>query len=353
MGAAAGDDARGAGAGAGVADGDACWRRARCCTSIRTGTSWSRAATEAVLAVTPRSREEALRVAFEVGNRHFTLAVDGERLLVPDDPAMEQLLAAAGRWRSSGRGRCSCRWARGIVMTDAALLALLQFADGLFPAGGFAHSFGLETYVQEGGVRDRARAGGVRRRAPRGLGRAGRRGGGGGGRAPGRRRRTSARWVALDARLDAMKACRSSARRAARWAGRRCAWPPPSATTPCSPSSARAVDDGLAPGHHAAVFGAALGRARRRAGGGGGRVSVLDGGAAGGRRAAADRPRTARRPARAGRDAAADRAAGGGRGDGAASTTCGASTRARDRRHPSRRARRAAVPLVSRRSRAR
>ena len=50
------------------------------------------AASEPVLAVTPRSHEEALRVAFEVGNRHFTLAVDGERLLVPDDPAMEQLL---------------------------------------------------------------------------------------------------------------------------------------------------------------------------------------------------------------------------------------------------------------------
>src|SRR6266540_5433146 len=58
-------------------------------------------------------------------------------------------------WRSSGRGRCSCRWARGIGMTEA-WLAVLQFADGLFPAGGFAHSFGLETYAQEGGVRDRA-----------------------------------------------------------------------------------------------------------------------------------------------------------------------------------------------------
>jgi urease accessory protein len=50
------------------------------------------AAPEPVLAVTPRSQQEALRVAFEVGNRHFTLAIDGERLLVPDDPAMEQLL---------------------------------------------------------------------------------------------------------------------------------------------------------------------------------------------------------------------------------------------------------------------
>jgi urease accessory protein len=50
------------------------------------------AAPEPVLAVTPRSREEAIRIAFEVGNRHFTLALDGERLLIPDDPAMEQLL---------------------------------------------------------------------------------------------------------------------------------------------------------------------------------------------------------------------------------------------------------------------
>ena len=50
------------------------------------------AAPEPVLAVVPRSRVEALRVAFEVGNRHFTLALDGERLLVPDDTAMEQLL---------------------------------------------------------------------------------------------------------------------------------------------------------------------------------------------------------------------------------------------------------------------
>jgi len=41
-------------------------------------------------------------------------------------------------------------------MTTEGLLALLQLADGLFPAGGFAHSFGLETYVQTGVVRDRA-----------------------------------------------------------------------------------------------------------------------------------------------------------------------------------------------------
>jgi urease accessory protein len=54
------------------------------------------AAPEPVLAVAPRSPEEALRVAFEVGNRHFTLALDGERLLVPDDPAMSQLLTRLG-----------------------------------------------------------------------------------------------------------------------------------------------------------------------------------------------------------------------------------------------------------------
>lgn len=54
------------------------------------------AAEEPVLAVTPRSRDEAIRVAFEVGNRHFSIAIDGARLLVPDDSAMEQLLARLG-----------------------------------------------------------------------------------------------------------------------------------------------------------------------------------------------------------------------------------------------------------------
>lgn len=54
------------------------------------------AAEEPVIAVTPRSREEAIRVAFEVGNRHFTLALDDTRLLVPDDTAMEQLVTRLG-----------------------------------------------------------------------------------------------------------------------------------------------------------------------------------------------------------------------------------------------------------------
>jgi urease accessory protein len=54
------------------------------------------AAPEPVLSVAPRSREEALRVAFEVGNRHFPLALDGDRLLVSDDQAMTQLLTRLG-----------------------------------------------------------------------------------------------------------------------------------------------------------------------------------------------------------------------------------------------------------------
>ncbi|MGB6199883.1 MAG: urease accessory protein UreF [Candidatus Acidiferrales bacterium] len=46
--------------------------------------------------------------------------------------------------------------ATSISMDTDALLSLLQFADGLFPAGGYAHSFGLETYVQSGAVSDAA-----------------------------------------------------------------------------------------------------------------------------------------------------------------------------------------------------
>jgi urease accessory protein len=40
-------------------------------------------------------------------------------------------------------------------MDSARLLSVLQFADSAFPAGGYAHSFGLEAYVQGGIVRDR------------------------------------------------------------------------------------------------------------------------------------------------------------------------------------------------------
>ena len=54
---------------------------------------------EAVLACFPSSHSEALRIAFDVGNRHFTLAVEAGALVVPDDPAMSQLLSRLGvRW---------------------------------------------------------------------------------------------------------------------------------------------------------------------------------------------------------------------------------------------------------------
>ena len=54
------------------------------------------AAPERLLAVRVSSFAESARIAFEVGNRHFTLAVHGDRLLVPDDPAMIQLFERLG-----------------------------------------------------------------------------------------------------------------------------------------------------------------------------------------------------------------------------------------------------------------
>jgi urease accessory protein UreE len=50
------------------------------------------AASEALLAVNPRSPREGIRVAVEVGRLHAALALAGGRLLVPDEPAMERLL---------------------------------------------------------------------------------------------------------------------------------------------------------------------------------------------------------------------------------------------------------------------
>jgi urease accessory protein UreE len=54
------------------------------------------AADEPLLAIHVADREEAIRIAFEVGNLHFPLAVAGETLLVPDDSAMVQLLDRMG-----------------------------------------------------------------------------------------------------------------------------------------------------------------------------------------------------------------------------------------------------------------
>lgn len=54
------------------------------------------AAEEPVLAVHPHDRQAALRIAFEVGNHHFPLAIDGDALLVPEDTAMVQLLTRLG-----------------------------------------------------------------------------------------------------------------------------------------------------------------------------------------------------------------------------------------------------------------
>lgn len=63
------------------------------------GTDWyltMKAATEPLLAIHAADRQDAIRIAFEIGNLHFPLAVAGESLLVPDDSAMTQLLGRIG-----------------------------------------------------------------------------------------------------------------------------------------------------------------------------------------------------------------------------------------------------------------
>jgi urease accessory protein UreE len=60
------------------------------------------AASEALLAIHPRSPREAIRVALELGRLHSALAVAGGRLLVPDEPASERLVQRLGvRWERS------------------------------------------------------------------------------------------------------------------------------------------------------------------------------------------------------------------------------------------------------------
>ncbi len=54
------------------------------------------AADEPVLALEPADWATAVRAAFEIGNRHFPLAIEGRALLVQDDPALVQLFHRNG-----------------------------------------------------------------------------------------------------------------------------------------------------------------------------------------------------------------------------------------------------------------
>ena len=54
------------------------------------------AAIEPVLEIFPSGYNEAVKIAFEVGNRHFPLALEESKILVPDDKVMVRLMERLG-----------------------------------------------------------------------------------------------------------------------------------------------------------------------------------------------------------------------------------------------------------------
>jgi urease accessory protein len=54
------------------------------------------AAIEPVLEITPAGCDDAVKIAFEVGNRHYPMALENGRILVPDDKAMIRLMERLG-----------------------------------------------------------------------------------------------------------------------------------------------------------------------------------------------------------------------------------------------------------------
>jgi urease accessory protein len=133
-------------------------------------------------------------------------------------------------------------------------LSLLQFTDGLFPAGSYAHSFGLESCVQSGEVRDAAGVEGFLRAYLEGC--AGptdavalvcARGA--------TAKEDLASCLALDEMLDAMKAP-SELRDASRQMGRQTLRV--ATHLPCHPlleEFGKCVAQEETPGHHAVIFG--------------------------------------------------------------------------------------------------
>jgi urease accessory protein UreE len=68
-------------------------------TILYVGADWYlriEAASESVLEILPADCAEAVKIAFEVGNLHFPLALAQEKILVPDDKAMVRLMERLG-----------------------------------------------------------------------------------------------------------------------------------------------------------------------------------------------------------------------------------------------------------------
>jgi urease accessory protein len=68
-------------------------------TVLYVGPDWYlkiEAASEPVLEIVPANCNEAVKIAFEVGNRHFPLALSENKILVPDDKAMVRLMERLG-----------------------------------------------------------------------------------------------------------------------------------------------------------------------------------------------------------------------------------------------------------------
>jgi len=57
------------------------------------------AAPESVIEIFPADCKHAVRIAFEIGNRHFPMAMRENKLMVPDDKAMTRLMDRLGaKW---------------------------------------------------------------------------------------------------------------------------------------------------------------------------------------------------------------------------------------------------------------
>jgi urease accessory protein len=68
-------------------------------TILHVGEDWYlkiEAAIESLLEISPSDYSEAVKIAFEVGNRHFPLALEDGKILVPDDKAMVRLMERLG-----------------------------------------------------------------------------------------------------------------------------------------------------------------------------------------------------------------------------------------------------------------
>ncbi|MFB4166060.1 urease accessory UreF family protein [Alteribacillus sp. JSM 102045] len=107
---------------------------------------------EDVFVLQPTSIEEMGKAAFELGNRHTPCLIENGEIVVRYDATLPALFKETGvslpKKKDAFINHLSIKDTTITMKTNQ--LHLMQIHDSAFPIGSYTHSFGMESYIQDG-----------------------------------------------------------------------------------------------------------------------------------------------------------------------------------------------------------